>query len=852
MNWKSAINRVQGFVLVTSLFMAHYAMGQEKPMDRAEQVRFFENRIRPVLVKECYGCHSQQSGKVRGGLFVDSKKGLEDGGDSGAAIVPGELDESNLWSAINHQDWNMPPNGKLSDEVIEDFRQWILMGAPDPRTTKKEKINTTITIADIREGRNFWSFKKPVAVQPPEIPDADWAKSEIDKFVLQKLQEKNLSPSADADPQTLLRRLTFDLVGLPPTPEQISWFATQWEKDQDQAVAHVVDSLLQNEQFGERWGRHWLDVARYGESSGKELNATFPHAWRYRDYVIDSFNQDKPYDQFVREQIAGDLLPAKTDEDWTENLIATGFLAIGTKTLTEQNPRQFLADLADEQIDVTTRVFLGLSVACARCHDHKFDPIPQSDYYALAGIFMSTNTYYGTIDTRQNRRSSALLELPVKDIDPNQKPLTQDQREKLNEQLTSLRQEYAEVLKARRERRTNSNENAERNAIFNIARISSQIGVVESILESYDKNGNPMSFCMGVQDSGQPRDVPLLVRGELNQPAQVVERGFVQVIRNNPTKIKPDSSGRLEFAKWVSSNDNPLTARVMANRVWLHLLGQGIVRSPEDFGSTGMAPTHPELLDYLAKQFVSNGWSVKKLVREIATSRVYRISSTYHPEMFERDPENEYFWRANSRRLDAESLRDAILCASGEIDYQRPRGSLVSKAGETVARDGTLVRNSVESTMQDRRAGRPGANARNAVSIDQADMHRSVYLPIVRDDLPRALAAFDFAEPSMVIGQREQSNTPSQGLYFMNNEFVIDQCDAMAERLLESSSDQDSQIQQAFVLVYGREPTAKEKELSKDFLNSFESATRRSRRPTANLSAFCQALFASAEFRYRD
>lgn len=839
-----------GLFLVAVITLPNLIAAQDKPMDQAEQIKFFENRIRPVLVSECYGCHSQKSGKIRGGLLVDTKKGLADGGDSGAAIVPGELDESTLWSAINHEDWMMPPNRKLSDKVIEDFRVWIEMGAPDPRTIKTVKVNTTITEADIRKGRSFWSFVKPKQHEVPTVEQSDWAKTDIDRFVLEKLDQNGLIPNPDADANILLRRLTFDLIGLPPTPAQIEWFAEEYPKDAEKAIAHVVDSLLASDRFGERWGRHWLDVARYAESSGKELNATFPHAWRYRDYVIDAFNNDKPYDEFVQEQIAGDLIPVQTDEEWTEHLIATGFLAVGTKTLTEQNPRQFQADLVDEQIDATTRVFMGLSVACARCHDHKFDPIPQADYYALAGVFMSTNTYYGTIDTFQNRRSSALIELPVNDVSAETKPLAKEEMDKLRERLTELREEFAEALRARREQRRNPDGNAERNFIFNVARLSTEIGSVESTLESYDREGNPMSFCMGVQDSNRPIDAQLLVRGELNQPAQVVPRGFVQVVQSYPTRIKDDKSGRLEFAKWVSNKDNPLTARVMANRVWLHLLGEGIVRTPENFGATGMQPTHPELLDHLARQFVKNNWSVKQLIRDITTSRVYRMSSSYDDEKFLSDPDNHYFWRANSRRLDAESLRDALIFASGEIEFERPRGSLVSKAGETIARDGMLRQMSMQpnANQQGRRRGR----FNNAMSVDSAVTYRSVYLPIVRDDLPRALAAFDFAEPSMVIGKREESNTPGQGLYFLNNDFVFEQCDAMAKRLMDHSDDQTERIDLAFMLIYGRKPTEQEKQLSEKFLGEFESATRRSRREQANLSAFCQALFASAEFRYRD
>src|SRR6056297_1401016 len=354
-----------------------------------QQIRFFETKIRPVLVESCYRCHSNEGQGVRGGLSVDGRQGLLDGGDSGPAIVPGDLESSSLWRAINHDDVEMPPSGKLPESVIEDFKQWILMGAPDPRLAEIRVVPSGIGDDEIAAGRNQWAYTRPRRSPIPRHPDDTWSRTNIDRFVFAAMRNNGLSPAADCDSDTLLRRLHFDLIGLPPHPDQIREFAAACQRDPEQAVAEVVDRLLDSHQFGERWGRHWLDVARYAESSGKEVDATFPHAWRYRDWVIDALNEDKPYDRFVQEQIAGDLLPASSDRQWADQLVATGFLAIGPKTLTEQNPRQFKADLVDEQIDTTTRAILGVSVACARCHDHKFDPIPQTDYYALAGIFGS-------------------------------------------------------------------------------------------------------------------------------------------------------------------------------------------------------------------------------------------------------------------------------------------------------------------------------------------------------------------------------------------------------------------------------------------------------------------------------
>ena len=392
-----------------------------------EELNFFEAKIRPVLIRECYSCHSNKTGNARGGLKLDTKQLMHLGGESGPAIVPGEPEESLLYSAITHEDFAMPPKRKLSQKIINDFKTWIEMGAPDPRVNEVAKVNSTITAKDIQQAKeSFWAYQKAQYTPPHNVERTDWPRTTIDRYILAKLEQAELAPSDDAEPYKILRRLTFDLIGLPPTPEQLAYFEAAWKTDPDKAVEYVVDRLLSMDQFGERWGRHWLDVARYAESTGREVNMTYPQAWRYRDYVIDSFNADKPYDRFVQEQLAGDLLPAKTDEEWTENLVATTFLAIGSKNVNEENGSQFAADVVDEQIDATSQVFLGMSVSCARCHDHKFDAIPQTDYYALAGIFKNMKTYFGRpqsdygefISTVQERQLSTLLVMPVEDPNP--------------------------------------------------------------------------------------------------------------------------------------------------------------------------------------------------------------------------------------------------------------------------------------------------------------------------------------------------------------------------------------------------------------------------------------------------
>jgi cytochrome c553 len=890
---------IVSFTLVSILASVSPAQTSTAQSLTAEQSKFFETKIRPVLVKECYGCHSGKVGNARGGLQLDNQRLTHLGGDSGAGIVPGDLEQSLVFNAITHEDFVMPPKRKLSDDIIEDFRQWILMGAPDPRTTEIAEIRSTISEEDINKAKqDFWAYQNPSKPSLPEVSDSQWPRTEIDQFVLHSLEAAHVEPNPDAESYKVLRRLCFDLVGLPPSPEQIEYFQAKWSDDPDAAIALVVDRLLEKPQFGERWGRHWLDVARYAESTGREVNMTFPHAWRYRDYVIDSFNEDKPFDRFVHEQIAGDLLPVDTDEEWSKNLVATSFLALGTKNVNENNGRQFAADLVDEQIDTTTRVFLGTSVACARCHDHKFDAIPQTDYYAMAGIFQSTRTYFGNppsefgnLTDAQTKRTSSLLLLPVDDPNPYDKKLTRAEVADLRQQISDLGRQ---LIESRRNRNSGINAGASLTSVVQLAsqrsRLSAQLAVV-------DDNGNPRSYCMGVQDSDSTSDARLLVRGEVNELGQVVSRGFPQVLGDPDVTIPRGKSGRLELARWIGSADNPLTARVMVNRVWQHMLGQGIVTSTENFGITGQAPSHPELLDYLAVRFVESNWSVKTLVRAIATSRVYRISSEYDERKFEYDPDNSMLWRANPRRLDAEAMRDAMLVISGELETERPRGSEVAKAGFMRVRDGRLtdprervreaaeklrpeMQQMVRQRLQQGRGGNNGGgmnragssrfgrggfrgrssksefesartsitNVLNKNELDVEDArYRSVYMPIVRDAVPRSLDVFDFAESSMVVGTRESSNTPNQSLYMMNNAFVLEQSKAFANRLTSEQRTMNDQIKQAFVMTYGRSPTSGERKATAQFLSSL----RRSQ-SSAALALLCQSLFASAEFRYLD
>ena len=672
---------------------------------------------------------------------------------------------------------------------------------------------------DIEKGRQFWAFQ-PVQKSPaPSVKNTAWPYTDVDRFLLAGLESKEMTPAADADRSTLLRRVYFDFIGLPPTPEEVDAFL----KDRSpKAFENVVDKLLSSPRFGERWGRHWLDVARYAESSGKVSNMGYPHAWRYRDYVIAAFNADKPYDQFVREQLAGDLLPSSDDKERAEHIIATGFLAIGAKNHNERVPLQFEMDLVDEQIDVTSSAFLGMTVACARCHDHKFDPIPTKDYYALAGIFRSTATCYGTIRTVQSNHPSPLIGLPKNaGVSAGVPRFTKEDKAIIDKQVAALRERQKKEIVP-----------GQVSVAAAILRL--QIQNLESRFDLYEADGTPKLQAMGARERPAPTDSKLFLRGELDQPAETIKRGFPQVMTRTQPNIR-QGSGRSELAKWIASTDNPLTARVMANRVWLHLFGRGIVASPDNFGTTGVRPSNPALLDYLARSFMDNRWSVKKLIRTLVLSHAYQQSSQFNARNHEIDPDNTMIWRMSRRRLEAEALRDAMLAVSGNLNLKAPGGSPILSHGE-----GTVL-----ITFRTK-----------PVDTYTRETYRSVYLPIVRDLLPESMSLFDFPDPTLVAGERATTTIPAQALYLMNNTFVINQAEAVADRLLVAGDNDGDRVARAYKLVVSRPPSGKETSAALDFLSRYVKTVSDERMPPAKArqaawTALCQSLFASSEFSYR-
>jgi hypothetical protein len=817
----------------------------------AENARFFEAKIRPVLAEKCYGCHSP-SNKIKGDLRLDTKDGILRGGEHGSAVVPSAPEKSLLIKAIRHEDpdLSMPPKskgGKLPDAVIADFESWIRMGAPDPRTGEaKQRVAKEVS----EEARAWWSFQ-PVRTPPvPPVKDAAWPRTDIDRFILAALEAKQLKPAADADRHLLLRRVHFALTGLPPSPGQIDAFATT---EDPRALERVVDELLATRQYGEHWGRHWLDVARYAETNGRDVNGIQSEAWRYREYVIESFQADKPFDRFILEQLAGNLLPDTGYAERARNIIATGFLAIGPKPLLETNSTQFAVDLADEQIDAVSRGFLGLTVACARCHEHKADPITQEDYTALAGIFLSTETRFGTPGGAQGRNGAAFIEA----ADAVGLPMIE--RRIAPEKLAQLTAEHGALMKTVFDTISAGGGGAPRQGMLTadgtvLEEVLFRARALEMDVRAFRPDGTLKPRVMGVLDKPLPGappppphsfafapvtafrsigDSPFFARGQIAREQDPVARGvplFLNGGRN--IAIPANTSGRLELARWIASPENPLTARVFVNRVWHWLLGRGLVASVDDFGRTGVAPSNPALLDHLATRFVAQGWSVKKLVREIVLSRAWQLARTDGPGVAQRDaslidPDNVLLRHANVRSLDAESMRDAMLAASGMLDLASRRGSLLAMTGEGPI--GGLRFPVLQA---------------EAVTGAEGDF-RSIYLPVARDLPQSTLAMFNSADASAVVGARGTTIVPAQALFLMNSEFVTRQSSVLAQRVRAADTGFDARFRVACLLVFGRPPRAEENDAARRFIQSRESTDE-----SATWTSLCRALFASAEFRF--
>jgi len=776
----------------------------------AQQLQYFEKNVRPILVNRCYNCHSNAF-KEAGGLRVDVGIAIFAGGKDGPVIVPGHPEKSLLIEKIKSTDpkKRMPQESKdpLPPEEIAILETWIADGAAWPDETEKLPPTPARLLALYPKLRSTWWSWQPLAnPSVPAVANTSWPCGNIDRFILANLEQKKLAPVSDAPPVTLLRRLHYDLTGLPPSPQEIESFSKHHSQRAYQAIA---DRLLASPQFGERFGRHWLDVARYAESSGPSRNMPYPNAWRYRDYVIDAFNHDEPINRFFQEQIAGDLLPASTPAERDRLLIATGYLALGPKDVNQRFQARFRMDIVDDQIDTVMRSTMALTVSCARCHDHKFDPIPTTDYYALAGIFASTEDDSGlrsgmggaSLDYYDPKHLGYLSTAAHAPTAPG--PAAAQLRAQVDaakKQVDALADEDAAALKANPTRPPLPPAEVQRRA--EIQRHYIELKENLALLGDAGEEGYAIH---SVRDAAA-NDTTVRIRGVEERHGPAVPRGFLTLVRlSNPAQIPQSHSGRLELAQWITRPDNPLTPRVYANRVWEYLFGTGLVGTVDNFGSMGDKPSNPALLDYLAQDFIRNGWSTKKLVREIVLSHAYRLGSSVPPGYEDVDPANRFLWRHSPRRLETEEVRDSILASSGDLDLARPPGSPSMALRMIEIRD-------------------DGPVVASILAAADKSTYRSIYLPLLRDETPSALAAFDPVSQTLVSGNREVTTVPSQALFMLNSPFVRGQALILADRLLAEHGSDSKRIRHAYERIAGYDPSSAGAEKIKVFLAQYAAA----------------------------
>jgi hypothetical protein len=782
------------------------ASGQEAgppstPLTKAG-VEFFERHIRPVLAESCYECHSAKARKLRGKLLLDSQAGIAKGGATGPALVPGNVDKSLLIQAIRWTDPDlaMPPKGKLTPQQIEKFEQWVKMGAPDPRTGAAPKASAATKTHDPDAGRSWWAFRPFRDMAAPHVEQSAWPRNRLDRFVLQELEAKRLSPSSVADPRTLIERAYLDLTGLRPSYEQAEAFAND---PSDEAYAQIINRLLASPQYGQRWGRYWLDVVRYGDDNptSEATNPPYPFAWRYRDWVIDAFNRDVPYDRFVTLQLAADLIPDVPRSD----LAATGFLGTGPVyhkdgRLSKDVIENLYMEDWDERVDVVSRGILGLTVACARCHDHKFDPITSRDYYALAGVFASTAaaprplaevdpTAEASFMIAAQRLFYLSYAANLLRSEPGSKPKESRRKvesftaevNKIEDEVAGLREKYPKLhaYLAKYDKRSTRNDPPAARQPRRRGGAGSTEPFIHSVFDAGTwVDGTDPDMTMLDIRPGEPRNLRVLPGGNVTNPGEVAPRGFLAVLSKGDPAFR-HGSGRLELAEKIFTDAAPLTARVLVNRVWGWHFGKPLVDTPSDFGTQGESPSHPQLLDDLAARFVASGWSLKWLHREIMSSAAYRQASRPRPDAVKLDPANRLLWRMNPRRLDIEAYRDCILQAAGSLDL---------------------------------RSGGP------SIDLDQlTNRRRTVYARISRGRTNSLLQLFGFPEPTMHSPGRQTNTTPLQQLFVMNSAFMRDQAAALAESV-SKEPDRHAKVRALYRKVLARDPSDREFALADEFL----------------------------------
>jgi len=779
--------------------MAASPLWADSPTDQAAE--FFESRVRPVLVATCFRCHGGE--KTSGGLRVDSRAALVAGGDHGAAIVPGRPAESLLVRALRRQDDEvvMPPDEPLAKATVDDLARWIEHGAVWPESNAGAR--------DAFAAGKHWAFQ-PVARAGPPVVVADGSSDPIDRFIDARRREQGLVAVGAADRVALLRRACFDLIGLPPEPEEIAHFV---DDKSPNAFARRVDRLLASPRYGERWGRHWLDVVRYADTAGDNADYPVPEASLYRDYVIDAFNADKPYDQFVREQLAGDLLAVEriaAPEKYREQTIATGYLALSRRYATA--PYELWHLTLEDTIDTTGKAFLGLTLRCARCHDHKFDPVTQQDYYALYGIFESTQFPWAGGEEFQSKKTPRQHFVPL--LPPAQ---SQERRTALAKALERLPAEISQAEAAGE---------------------SKKLAVLRQDLERCEQAQKldappdlPVAYAVG---EGKPADAFVHKRGEPADRGPTIPRGVPKFLQGpTPVTIPAGASGRLQLAQWLTAPDNPLTARVMVNRIWQWHFGRGLVATPSNFGLRGARPTHPELLDWLARRFIESGWSIKSLHRDIMLSRTYQLASAGQEANSARDPANDHYWRFDRRRLDAEAIRDAMLAASGRLDLERPTSHPFPQA-----KDWKWTQHAPFNAVY-------------------SSPHRSVYLMTQRIQRHPFLALFDGPDTNMSTDVRTSAIVPTQALFLMNDLFVAEQAQGLGARLISAASDVRQRVELACLLCWSRAPSKEETDRAVAYLEQVAVALRAAPTPADTIepevwSSYARVMLASSEFMYID
>ena len=770
------------------------AMGAPWPMSPRE---FFVARVQPVLQNKCLGCHASEP---QGGLRMDSRDALLKGGNSGPALVPGDADASLLVQAVRQShDLKMPPDGKLPEQEVDALAQWVGDGAVwDSRAAPAMR-----TYEISAEHRAHWAFQ-PVSNPPvPDLGESDPSANAIDRFLLARLAEADLSPVPLADKRTLVRRVTYDLTGLPPTPEEVEAFV---EDPSENAYERLVERLLDSPRYGERWGRHWLDVVRYADTAGDSGDFPVPEAFKYRNYVIDSFQRDKPYDQFIREQIAGDLLEFETERENWEQTVATGYLAISRRI--GVSPHRLRHITLEDAIDNLGKTFLGLSVQCARCHDHKFDPIPTADYYALYGI-LDSSVFPHPGAEHLPQRSNFVYRVG----DQKARQIMADYEDGITFWNDLEREKFREYQSFQNKLITTPGRSREV--------VWEELQHLRAERAHFARTEPNLETAYAVRE-GEPKDSPIHQAGDPRSPGPIVRRGFLQILGGAALPPGFEGSGRGLLADWIASADNPLTARVMTNRVWHHHFGTGLVGTTSDFGVRGSPPSHPRLLDYLARYFIDSGWSVKSLHRLILHSRAYRLASSDSDENFSRDPQNTLLWRANRRRLDAEQIRDSILYFSGELDLTR----------------------GIRHPFRHRRTYY--YRQHEPFSEFFPTNKRSVYIMQPRIQKHPYLDLFDGPDGNIPVSERKSTTTTLQALYLMNSAFVHEQSQAMAERWSADTQGREDFLDRASLTVFGHPRQPGEAAQAETYFASAAGAEEQKR------AGFLRAMLSSNAFLFVD